>query len=86
MLRLVTDAERTSSDLAQRCGLSRPAASQHLKLLRTADLVSVRSEGNRRLYRLRADRLAQVLEMLDRFWGHKLGVLRSELDQRRKQP
>jgi DNA-binding transcriptional ArsR family regulator len=78
MLEYVADIERTSSDLAVRCRLSRPATSQHLKVLREADLVSVRSDGNRRLYLARAERVADVLSMLDRFWGERLGALRDE--------
>ena len=84
MLRLVTDSEHTSSDLAKRCRLTRPAASQHLKILRDADLVSVRSDGNRRLYRLRDDRLAEVLAMLEDFWGDRLNRLRRDLNRRRR--
>src|ERR671935_438062 len=68
MLQYVADVERTSSDLAVRCRLSRPATSQHLKVLREAHLVSVRSDGNRRLYRARGNRVAEILTMLDRFW------------------
>src|ERR1700730_19399157 len=59
MLALVWERERSSSDLARCCQLSRPAASQHLKVLREADLVSVRTEGNRRWYRVGADRLPE---------------------------
>ena len=79
MLALTWDRERSPSDLAHRCGLTRPAASQHLKVLRDADLVSVRYEGNRRWYRARADRLAELQAMLDQFWGAKLAGLRAEL-------
>ena len=80
MLELVWDREQSPSDLAQRCRLSRPAASQHLKVLREADLISVRLEGNRRFYRARADRLAELRAMLDEFWGSRLASLRAELD------
>jgi len=88
MLQFVADLERTSSDLALRCRLSRPATSQHLKVLREADLVSVRADGNRRLYRARADRVAEVLNMLDRFWGDRLAALQGELEDtsRRRRP
>src|SRR5215469_12225241 len=79
MLALAWDRERSSSDLARRCQLSRPAASQHLKVLRDADLVRVRSEGNRRWYRARTDRLAELRAMLDQFWGGKLAALQAEL-------
>src|ERR687888_1525225 len=80
MLQFVADVERTSSELAGRCRLSRPATSQHLKVLREADLVSVRADGNRRLYRARADRMAEILTMLDRFWGDRLAALRDEVE------
>ena len=79
MLQFVADAERTSSDLALRCHLSKPAASQHLKVLLQADLVSVRPQGNRRLYRARTERVADVLNMLDRFWADRLSALQREL-------
>jgi DNA-binding transcriptional ArsR family regulator len=80
LLQSVADVERTSSELASRCRLSRPATSQHLKVLREADLVSVRAESNRRLYRARADRVQEVLTMLDRFWGNRLAALQDEVE------
>jgi DNA-binding transcriptional ArsR family regulator len=79
MLALAWDRERSPTDLARRCELSRPAASQHLRVLLGADLVSVRSDGNRRWYRVRADRLAELRAMLDQFWGTKLAGLQAEL-------
>lgn len=79
MLELVWDRERSPSDLARRCQLSRPATSQHLKVLRQADLVNVRLEGNRRFYRARAERLAELRTMLDEFWGSRLASLHAEL-------
>ena len=79
MLILAWDRECSPSELATRCQLSRPATSQHLKVLREADLVSVRLEGNRRLYRVRADRLAELRVMLDEFWGSRLASLKSAL-------
>jgi DNA-binding transcriptional ArsR family regulator len=86
MLELVADAERSSSDLARRCRLSRPAASQHLKVLREADLVSVRADGTRRLYKARVDRVAEVLTMLDRFWRERLSSLSDEVAKARGSP
>ena len=69
MLELVWDAERTSSEIAEVVGATRPAASQHLKVLRDAGLVHVRVDGNQRLYRVDADRLAEVRRQLEGFWG-----------------
>lgn len=82
MLQLVWETERPSTELARRCRLSPPAASQHLKVLREAGLVSVRAEGNRRYYKARAERVAQVAALLDRFWGEKLARLQHELSTR----
>jgi len=80
MLSLVLDRERSSSELASRCKLSRPAASQHLKVLRETGLVTLRQDGNRRLYRAHTTRLAEIKEMLDAFWGERLARLAEELD------
>jgi DNA-binding transcriptional ArsR family regulator len=82
MLRLVWDTERGASELAERCGLSRPAASQHLKVLREAALVEVRARGNQRLYRARTDQLAKLRAVLDDFWAVRLDALRSAVERR----
>jgi DNA-binding transcriptional ArsR family regulator len=79
MLSLVLDRERSSSELATHCRLSRPAASQHLKVLREVGLVTSREQGNRRLYRAHVPRLAEVRAMLDDFWGERLARLSDEL-------
>jgi len=81
MLSLVLDRERSSSELASRCRLSRPAASQHLRVLRETGLVTLREEGNRRLYRAQIKRLAEVRAMLDDFWGDRLARLSDELNR-----
>jgi DNA-binding transcriptional ArsR family regulator len=77
MLRLAWGAERTSSELAQAAGLSRSAASQHLKVLRDAGLVHVRVDANRRLYQVDPARLATLRAFLDDFWGGHLDVLKT---------
>ena len=51
MLELVWDGERSAGELAALAGLTKPAASQHLRVLREAGLVRVRVAGNQRLYR-----------------------------------
>jgi DNA-binding transcriptional ArsR family regulator len=86
MLRLVRDGERTSSALAEAAGLSRSAASQHLRILREAGLVHVRVDGNRRLYSADVERLAALRTALDDFWGDRLASLKqsAEDEARRK--
>jgi DNA-binding transcriptional ArsR family regulator len=74
-LELVAAAEISSGELADTCGWTRPATSQHLRALRQANLVEVRIEGNRRLYRARPESLAQLRAFLDEFWAQRLGAL-----------
>jgi DNA-binding transcriptional ArsR family regulator len=88
MLRLVQDGERSSSELAEAAGLSRPAASQHLRILREAGLVHVRVDANRRLYRADLERLGDLRAALDEFWGGRLDDLKQVVEAsapRRKQ-
>ena len=83
MLELVWDTERSSSEIADAVGatrpaefgVSQPAVSQHLKVLRDAGLVRVRVDGSQRLYRVDANRMAEVRGALERFWGARLGRL-----------
>ena len=77
MLRLVRDGERTSSELAAAAGLSPSAASQHLKVLRDVELVHVRVDANRRLYRADLGRLAELRRFLDDFWDDRLAGLKA---------
>jgi DNA-binding transcriptional ArsR family regulator len=77
MLQLVWDAERPATELAETAGLSKSAASQHLKLLRDAGLVTVRIDGNRRLYRADLGRVAEVAAFLDSFWAEPLARLKA---------
>lgn len=82
MLRLVWDEELPASALADAAGLSRSAASQHLKLLREAGLVHVRADATRRLYRADLDRVAEVAALLDDFWATPLERLKALAESR----
>lgn len=77
MLRLVLDAERTASELAEVAGTSAPDASRHLKVLRNAGLLTVRAEKTTRLYQLDSARLAEVRAVLDEFWDDRLAALKT---------
>jgi len=52
--------------------ISRPAVSQHLRVLRQACLVQMRPEGTRRIYEVDPEGLAALREELDRFWARTL--------------
>jgi DNA-binding transcriptional ArsR family regulator len=80
MLRLTGDRERTAGELAASCELTRPATSQHLKVLREAGLVSVRAVGNQRLYRAREAGLAELRAFIDSFWADRLDALRATVE------
>jgi DNA-binding transcriptional ArsR family regulator len=76
ILRLVADRELGVGELAERVGLSQPAASQHLKVLRDAGLVRGRVDGRRRLYRVDGEGLERLRSELDAFWGPALAALK----------
>jgi DNA-binding transcriptional ArsR family regulator len=59
-------------DLAAQLPVTRPAVSQHLKVLKDAGLVNEEAAGTRRIYRLDAAGVAALREQLDDFWGRAL--------------
>jgi DNA-binding transcriptional ArsR family regulator len=81
MLQLVRDRELPVSELAERIGVSQPAASQHLKVLRDAGLVRGRVDGRRRLYRVDDEGLERLRRELDAFWGPALSALKESAER-----
>ncbi|MBX2802810.1 MAG: metalloregulator ArsR/SmtB family transcription factor [Myxococcales bacterium] len=84
ILDLLCGGDRPVAELAAPLGLSMSATSQHLKILREADLVRVRRQGRQRVYQLHAEPLRAVAEWTARyhvFWGERLGALRSLLSE-----
>ena len=76
--------ERHVSDLARPFAMSRPAISQHLRILRDAGLVSMRRAGRERRYRLRAARLREVYDWVahyEQFWKKGLKSLGDYLNR-----
>ena len=67
--------------LADQLPVSRPAVSQHLKVLKEAGLVEERSEGVRRIYSLRREGLMELREWLDSFWGEALDAFKLEAER-----
>ena len=64
--------------------MSRPAVSQHLKVLREAGLVAVRKDAQRRIYRLNSEGLSELenwLEKVQRFWNGRLDELERVLSE-----
>jgi DNA-binding transcriptional ArsR family regulator len=86
ILELLADGEMTSGAVCQviqrEFGISQPAVSQHLRVLREAGFASVRPEGTRRLYAVNSDPLRDIDAWLDRFrrfWTPHLDALATEL-------
>jgi len=67
ILDLLRDRERSVGEIVERFTLSQPAVSRHLRDLREAGLVTVRRDGQRRVYILRAQRLAEIADWAERF-------------------
>jgi len=77
-------APRTVGELADRQPVSRPAVSQHLKVLEEARLVRVEPRGNRRLYSVRRDGLDELRRYLESFWSDVLSAYSAEIARRTK--
>ena len=71
-------------ELAAGLPVSRPAVSQHLKVLESARLVSVESQGNRRLYSIKRDGLDDLRQYLESFWSDALAAYSAEITRRMK--
>ena len=77
ILRLVRDHELAAGDIATHFpSMSRPAVSQHLRVLANAGLVTVRPEGNRRLYRWRPEGLRDAATFVEEMWSENLARLK----------
>jgi DNA-binding transcriptional ArsR family regulator len=68
-------------ELARDLPVSRPAVSQHLKVLKDAGLVVDQAAGNRRIYRIHPDGLAELRADLDRFWLSALTAYKVVVEQ-----
>ena len=64
--------EHTVSEIAEGQSVSRPAVSQHLKILQQAGLVAARPEGTKRYYYVRHEGLESLVDYLERFWSDVL--------------
>ena len=71
-------------ELAEGQPVSRPAVSQHLKVLETARLVGVEPQGNRRLYFVKRDGLDDLRRYLESFWSHVLSAYGAVIARRVK--
>jgi DNA-binding transcriptional ArsR family regulator len=75
------DGPRSVAALAEGLPVSRPAVSQHLKILKEAGLVRDEARGARRIYRVDPDGLAALRSWLDGFWEQALNAYQAEIQR-----
>jgi DNA-binding transcriptional ArsR family regulator len=71
-------------EIAAELPVSRPAVSQHLRVLREAGLVTERRNGTRRLYRLDPDGLGELRRYVEDFWTEALAAFQAEAERERR--
>ena len=77
----LADRPQAVGELARELPVSRPAVSQHLKVLKDAGLVFDRAAGNRRIYQLDPDGVDALRTYLDRFWNRSLAAFKAAVEQ-----
>ena len=77
----LADQPRAVGELASELPVSRPAVSQHLRVLKEAGLVVDQAAGNRRIYRLDPDGVGALRAQLDRFWTDALATYKAIAEQ-----
>lgn len=81
----LAERPRAVGELAEELPVSRPAVSQHLKVLKGAGLVIDSPTGTRRIYRLDPDGLAALRTYLDGFWKQSLAAFKQAAEERQKE-
>lgn len=84
ILFLLRDGEKSAGEIASHFPISRPAVSQHLKVLQESGLVTVRRQGTRRLYQTNPEGLVQLQSFLDQLWHHRLTRLKAEAEREKR--
>lgn len=82
----LADHPRAVGELAAEFPISRPAVSQHLKVLKDAGLVVNRAAGTRRIYQLNPDGLSALRVQLDQFWTKALATYKEVVEQPTEEP
>ena len=80
ILLLLRSTERSSGEIATHFEVTRPAISQHLQVLASAGLVTVRRKGTQRLYSARPEGFAELRSFLEGFWDEHLQILKQEAE------
>ena len=81
MFARVAQRPRPVGELARELPVSRPAVSQHLRILKDAGLVVDRRDGNRRIYTVEPNGLAALRSQLEQFWNDALANFKALVDE-----
>jgi DNA-binding transcriptional ArsR family regulator len=84
IVELLRPGERSVQQIADELPISRPAVSQHLRVLKEAGLVIEEARGTRRLYRLHDEGVAAARAYLERVWGDAAGRFRLTAENTRR--
>ena len=84
ILKQLLDGPVSVGELAEKFPMSRPAISQHLKILKDAELVLDRAEGNRRLYQINSEGFDSLRDYFDQFWTQALHAFKRKVEQNAK--
>jgi len=77
---LLADGPRPVGEIARNLPVTRPAVSQHLKVLKEAGLVTDRKQGNRRVYQLDPGGIAALRDYFDEHWNQALAAFREAVE------
>jgi DNA-binding transcriptional ArsR family regulator len=81
----LADGPLAVGELAHELPVSRPAVSQHLKVLKDAGLVTDRANGTRRIYQVDPSGVGELRAYLDRFWVRSLAAFKEAAEQQQQQ-
>src|ERR1700735_3996719 len=81
VLERLAEGPRAVGEIAEGLAVSRPAVSQHLKVLKDAGLVSDRQDGARRIYAIDPRGLGAMRAWLDQFWDVAMAALKAEIER-----
>lgn len=80
VLECLREGPRAVGEIAAKMPVSRPAVSQHLRVLKEAGLVTDEARGTRRVYRIDPDGLGELRRWLDGFWDDALQAFQAHID------
>jgi DNA-binding transcriptional ArsR family regulator len=83
LLVLLKEGERTPKEMASSFDFTFPALSTHLRVLKEAGLVKERRAGKNRYYSLDRDKMIEMMEFFDQFWGERLVKLKRHVEANR---